>query len=77
VSNNGDGLQQSIAAYDSWAKTTNRTKRTEPGRKAFYQSILDAHDGDEKRAQAAYRAHFRRMALKSRNVRRRKAKAGE
>ena len=58
----------------SWANTSDRSARTAKPRAAFYQKFLDKY-GDEQRARSAYRAHFKLMALKSREAR--KAKAGQ
>jgi hypothetical protein len=65
-------LHASMLADLGWANTPDRTARTAKPRAAFYQKFLDAHDGDEQRAQSAYRAHFKAMALKS--IKARKAK---
>ena len=65
-------LQQRAAAHLSWANTTkaDRTARSDVGRKAFFQQLLDKYDGDEQRARHAYKAHFQMMAYKSAEVRR-------
>ena len=57
----------------SWAATTDRTARTEPGRRGFWQKLVDEHDGDQKRARNAYKAHFVGMARRSREARQAKA----
>ena len=70
-----------IAAYDSWANTSNPTARTEPARRAFLRRFEDQVDPDRtlpdaertRRAEAARKAHFQRMALKSARARQRKA----
>jgi hypothetical protein len=69
-----------IAAYDSWAKTVDRTKRTAAGRQAAldrFQRQVDPEgvlspEEREKRAEAARKAHFARMA--DRSVKARQAK---
>jgi hypothetical protein len=58
----------------SCANTSDRSARTAKPRAAFYQKFLDKY-GDDQRAQSAYRAHLKLMALKSREAR--KAKAGK
>ena len=63
-------LIASIAAHESWAKTTDRTARTAKGRAALDQKFLDEADGDPVRADHLRKAHFNRMALKSAQVRR-------
>jgi uncharacterized ferredoxin-like protein len=66
-----------IAAYESWAKTSNRAARTAPARKAMMERFEKLVDPDgvfpadvrEKMADSAKKAHYRRMALKSARVR--------
>jgi hypothetical protein len=70
-----------LAAYKSWAATTDRTKRSQHGRDAFRKSFddkverehpeLDAAARSEM-AEAAYKAHFAKMAFQ-RSKRRTKA----
>lgn len=63
-------LAASIAAHTSWANTTNRTERTAPARLGFEQKFLDLADGDPVRAESFRKAHFKRLALKSAQSRR-------
>jgi hypothetical protein len=75
-------LRGKIAGNESWAKTLDRTARTQPGRDKFRESFQDVVDPDHllepiervKRGEAAYRAHMNRLALKSSKARRKKAK---
>ena len=69
-------LIASIAAHSSWAKTPDRAARTAPARRALEQKFLDAADGDPVRAEHLRKAHFKRLALKSAQARRRIAEAG-
>ena len=70
-----------IGAHVSWAKTEDRSKRTENGRKAFMERFYDEVDPDrvlpaderEQRAQHARKAYFARLAMKSAAARRRGA----
>lgn len=68
-------LIASIAAHESWAKTTDRTARTANGRAALEAKFLAEADGDPIRAEHLRAAHFKRMALKSAQARRAKAGA--
>lgn len=71
-------LQARVAAFDSWAKTGDRTARTAPARRAFDDRFLDQVDPDRTlpeaeraiRAESARRAYFARMALLSAKARR-------
>jgi hypothetical protein len=70
-----------IAAHESWAQTENRSARTLPARNALLDKFEKQVDPDgtllpaerAKRAENARSAHYRRMALKSAQVRRRRA----
>jgi hypothetical protein len=66
-------LVASIAAHESWAKTTDRTKRTAPGRAAMDAKFLEQAGGDPVRAEHLRKAYYKRLALKSAQARRRKA----
>ena len=73
-------LQASIAGNTRWAKCADRTAATEPARRANldrFERMVPAEITDPvQRAKAAEnlkRAHYRRMALRSAQVRRRKA----
>lgn len=76
-------LRARIAAYESWANTPDRTARTEKARAAANERFERLVDPDGvltpaervKRAEAARRAHFQRMALRSAQARRQR-KAG-
>jgi hypothetical protein len=70
-----------IRAHESWARTENRSARTLPARLALeakFERLVDP-DGTlspaerAKRAENARQAHYKRMALKSAQVRRRRA----
>jgi hypothetical protein len=56
-----------IGAYESWARTTDRSARTAPARKAFNARFEAAADPE-----AARKAYFTRLALASVRARRRK-----
>lgn len=64
-------LRAQIAAETSWANTTDRTSRTAKARAALEQKFLDQADGDPVRAEHLRKAHFKRLALKSAQSRRR------
>jgi hypothetical protein len=67
-----------IGAHVSWAKTEDRSKRTENGRRAFMERFYDEVDPDrllppperEIRAEHARKAHFAKLAMKSAKARR-------
>lgn len=63
-------LIASIAAHESWANTPNRTTRTQPGRDALDARFLREAGGDPQRAESLRKAHFKRLALKSAQARR-------
>lgn len=63
-------LISSIAAHESWAATADRTARTAPARAALDQKFLAAAEGDPIRAEHLRKAHFKRLALKSAQARR-------
>jgi hypothetical protein len=58
-----------LGGLASWAKPQDRKARTQPGRDALWQRMLDEHDGDPERADAAYREHFARLSALGRKVR--------
>jgi hypothetical protein len=74
-------LRAQLASYESWANTEDRTERTAPARAAQLARFAKLVDPDEamppaaraKAADAAMKAHYTRMALKS-AASRRKAK---
>lgn len=68
-------LAAAIAAHESWAATEDRSARTAPARRALEQKFLDAAGGDPKRAESLRRAHYKRLALKSAQSRRRAREA--
>lgn len=76
-------LQARIAAHESWAKTEDRTKRTAPGTRAMLQRFERQVDPDgtlppeerAKRADAARKAYFGRLALASAQARKKKTAA--
>ena len=63
-------LSASANAHTSWALTPDRAARTAPARAALDQKFLDAADGDPIRAGHLRAAHFKRLALKSAQSRR-------
>jgi hypothetical protein len=73
-------LRSQIGAHTSWAKTADRSARTAPARKALEEKFLREADPDNRltpveRAKAAEnlrKAHYKRMALKSAQARRRR-----
>jgi hypothetical protein len=76
-------MRARIASYASWARTEDRSARTAPGNRALMSSFERQVDPNGelpeaerlKRADAAKKAHFSRMALKSAKARRRKRDA--
>lgn len=74
-------LSAEIAVHTSWANTKDRTARTAPGTQAFMERFERQVDPDgemdlatrAKAAQNARTAYFKALALKSANVRRRRA----
>jgi len=68
-------LAGQIAAEISWANTTDRSARTAPGRAAADAKFLEQAGGDPVRAAHLRKAHFRRLALKSAQSRRRAKEA--
>jgi hypothetical protein len=68
-------LIASIAANESWAHTTDRTQRTAPARAALDAKFLAQADGDPVRAANLRKAHFKRLALKSAQARRKAKEA--
>jgi hypothetical protein len=75
-------MQARIAAYESWAKTTDRAARTANARAAMWSKFDRLVDPDgllspeERafRAEHARKAHFTRLALKSAQSRRRRCR---
>ena len=59
-----------IGAEISWANTTDRVARTAPARAGLYKKFLDEACGDPIRAEHLYKAHFLKLAHKSREARR-------
>jgi hypothetical protein len=76
-------LRSQIAAHESWAHTPDRTARTANARKAMLDKFERRVDPDgkltpaerAKRAEHARKAYFKRLALKSAQVRRRRGGA--
>lgn len=64
-------LAASIAAHESWANTANRSARTAPARAALDAKFLEAAGGDPVRAEHLRKAHYKRLALRSAQARRR------
>lgn len=75
-----DPIERSLAgsagSHESWARTVDRPARTRPARQALEQKWLDLADGDPQRAESYRSAHYKRMALKSVQARRRRAGQG-
>ena len=77
-------LRSQAAAHKSWAQTTDRSARTNKARQAAegrYEKLVDPEGKlpvavRAKMAESARKAHFRKMALKSVEVRRRRALGG-
>ena len=71
-------MRARLAAFESWAKTEDRSARTEPARRAQmdrFERIVDpdgtmAPAARAAAADAARKAHFTRMALASAKARR-------
>jgi hypothetical protein len=71
-------LQAQIAAHESWARTEDRSARTAAARRALmdrFEAIVDPEGTlpvkvRAQMAESARKAHFRRMALKSAQSRR-------
>lgn len=68
-------LKAQIAAHESWAQTTDRSKRTEAARRALDAKFLAEADGDPQRAEHLRKAYFARLALKSAQSRRKASEA--
>jgi len=68
-------LAGQIAAETSWANTVDRSARTAPGRAAADARFLEQAGGDPVRAAHLRKAHYRRLALKSAQSRRRAKEA--
>ncbi|KLO29577.1 hypothetical protein ABH37_13260 [Mycobacterium haemophilum] len=74
-------MRAQLAAHTSWARTADRAGRTANARKAMLDNFEHQVDPDgalppaerAKRAEHARKAHFKRLALKSAQVRRRRA----
>jgi hypothetical protein len=77
-------LRSQIGAHESWARTQNRSARTLPARRAAWERFEKQVDPEGKlpralraaMAEHARQAHFKRMALKSAEVRRRRRSLG-
>lgn len=63
-------LIASVAAHESWARTPNRGARTAPARAALDRKFMEQAEGDPVRAAHLRKAHFKRLALKSAQARR-------
>lgn len=70
-------LAASVAAHTSWANTEDRSARTAPARRALDAKFLEQAGGDPQRAESLRSAHFKRLALKSAQSRRRAREATE
>jgi hypothetical protein len=73
-------LRAQIAAHESWSRTDDRSARTANARRAMLDKFERQVDPDgklspaerAKRAEHARKAHFKRLALKSAQARRRR-----
>jgi hypothetical protein len=63
----------SIGGHTSWANTTDRKARTQPGLDAVWQKLLDEHGGDPKRAESARKAQLARGQMQANQARRKAA----
>jgi hypothetical protein len=76
-------LRASIAGLTGWANTTNRSARAAHAHRGLWQKFYDATDPSlpddvrAKMADSAYRAHMKRMSLKSAKARRERKEARE
>lgn len=74
-------LRSQIAAHESWARTSDRSARTANARRAMLDKFEHDVDPEMKlpaaeraaRAEHARKAHFKRMAFKSAQARRRRS----
>lgn len=74
-------LRSQIGAHESWARTEDRSARTHAARLALEEKFVREADPDNKLAPAERtkaaenlrKAHYARMALRSAQVRRRRA----
>ena len=74
-------LRGKLAAYESWSRTEDPSARTAPARKAFADRFAHQVDPEgrltvaerQRRAEAAKRAYYTRLALASAKARRLKA----
>lgn len=78
-------LIASIAAHERWANCSDRTEATAPARRAFRDRFIrqarerygDLPEAElHQRAESLRAAHYRRMALRSAQARRRRAEGG-
>jgi hypothetical protein len=67
-------LRGQLAAHTSWANTVDAAARTAPARAALDQKFLDQAAGDPVRAEHLRKAYFARLALKSAQARRNRAR---
>jgi hypothetical protein len=74
-------LRGKLAAYESWARTPNRTARTAAARAALDRTFIDMVPPEitdpvarARAAESLRKAHYARLGLKSAKSRRRKAK---
>ena len=76
-------LRGRLAAYESWAKTPDRSARTAPARRAMLERFERQVDPNSelapaeraKRAEYVRKAHFSRLALKSAEARRNRGRS--
>jgi hypothetical protein len=78
-------LRARLAAHEKWARTSNTTAATAPARQAFLDSFERQVDPDgtltpaerARRAESARKAYYLRLALKSAQARRARARAAQ
>ena len=77
-------LRAKIAAHISWATTTDRIARTEPGRQGMLRKFANQVDPEQrlpepermKRAENLRKAHMQRLAFQSAKARRLRKETG-
>jgi hypothetical protein len=69
-------LRAQIAAHESWANTEDRSARTANARRALDEKFLAEAGGDPQRAESLRKAYYARLALKSAQARRNRARGG-
>jgi hypothetical protein len=78
LSANERSLRARLAVHSSWARTTNPSERTRPGREAAFEKFRRQVDPDgklspeerDRRARHAQRAHMLELSLRASKARR-------